>query len=78
MLFFTNIVEEEVGAYVPNTMFIIALCVSLIVVLHVSCNEFIIVDNDDRDGEVGGLLFDSMERDDVDDIDGGCALDIID
>ena len=51
---------------------------SVIVILHIACNEFIIIDNDGRDGEIGGLLFDFMEGDDVDGIDGGCTLDSID
>ena len=75
---FTNVVEEEVGAHVHNAMFVVGMCVSLIVVSCVACNEFIIVDDDGRGGKVGGLLFDFMEGDDVDDIEGGCALDIID
>ena len=78
---FTNIIEEEVGAHASNTMFAVGMCISLIVFLHVVCNELIIVDNDGRDGEVGevgGLLFDFMEGDDIDSIDGRCALDIID
>ena len=75
---FTNIVEEEVGARVSTTMFVVGLCVSLIVILSVVCNEFIIVYDDGRYGEFGVLLFDFMEGDDVDHIDDGCALDFID
>ena len=75
---FANTIEEEVGAHVSNTMFFVGMCVSLIVVLHIACNGFIIAENDGRDGEISGLLFDFMEGDDVDDIDGGCALGIID
>ena len=61
-----------------NAMFFVGLRVLLIVVLCVACNEFIIVDDNGRDGEVGGLFFDFMEGDDADDIDGGCVLDVID
>ena len=67
---FVNIVEEELGACVPNAIFAVGPCVSLIVVLNVACNGFIIVDNDGRDSEVGGLFFDFMEGDDVNDVDG--------